>query len=124
MPHSYGASFSGVGFFGPTRWESRMLKAPNPAPNPIMMRIGTQPCIVSGHAAACECFLKPRRKKARLARAGRDELPYAAPREAADHGMLPQSCRRPPRSCLGVISVISMNSVCDSGDRLLRAGSQ
>src|SRR6478609_10887147 len=43
MPHSYGASFSGVGFFGPRSNESPMLKAPNPNPSPSMMRMGSHP---------------------------------------------------------------------------------
>ena len=39
--------------------ESRTLNAPNPAPKPIMMRMGTQPCIASLiPCPACECFLK------------------------------------------------------------------
>src|SRR5215210_4599352 len=62
MPHSYGASFSGVGFLGATRCESTMLNAPNPAPSPIMIRIGTQPCMRSG-TTACEFFLKRAAKK-------------------------------------------------------------
>src|SRR6476469_6854380 len=45
IPHSYGASFSGVGFFGASRCAPRTLTAPNPAPSPIIRRIGTQPCM-------------------------------------------------------------------------------
>src|SRR5688572_9215866 len=45
MPHSYGASFSGVGFFGPSRRGTRTFTIPKPAPSPIMIRIGTQPCM-------------------------------------------------------------------------------
>src|SRR6185295_11323544 len=45
MPHSYGASFSGVGFFLPVRFDRPMFSAPKPAPSTIMMRMGTHPCM-------------------------------------------------------------------------------
>src|SRR5262245_14625330 len=59
MPHSYGASFSGVGRFGPTRLPSAMLNTANPAPRPIMIRMGSQPCMLCQAVArtACESFL-------------------------------------------------------------------
>ena len=40
-----GSEFSGVGLCGPMRFERMMLNAPNPAPRPIIIRIGTQPCM-------------------------------------------------------------------------------
>src|SRR6188472_1719313 len=43
MPHSYGASFSGVGLFGPSRNERPTFKAPNPAPRINRIRMGSQP---------------------------------------------------------------------------------
>src|SRR3989449_4059536 len=45
MPHSYGASFSGVGFLGPRTLERRMEISANPAPSAIMTRMESQPCI-------------------------------------------------------------------------------
>src|SRR5215471_1290413 len=44
MPHSYGASFSGVGFLGPRTLESTTEISANPAPSAIMMRMESQPC--------------------------------------------------------------------------------
>src|SRR6185295_3095573 len=45
MPHSYGASFSGVGFFGPRTLERRTEISAKPAPSAIMIRMESQPCI-------------------------------------------------------------------------------
>src|SRR5438128_3721217 len=46
MPHSYGASFSGVGFFGPSTPDSPIDVRANPAPRAIMIRMDSQLCIV------------------------------------------------------------------------------
>src|SRR5215207_9686014 len=42
MPHSYGASFSGVGRLGPTSLPRPILNTANPTPSPIIIRIGSQ----------------------------------------------------------------------------------
>src|SRR5471032_434613 len=57
MPHSYGADFSGVGFFGPRTLERRTEISAKPAPSAIMMRMESQPCMVN--VWACERFPKP-----------------------------------------------------------------
>src|SRR5206468_12878245 len=46
MPHSYGASFSGVGFFGPSTPDRPIDVRANPAPRAIMIRMDSQLCIV------------------------------------------------------------------------------
>ncbi len=52
-----------VGFFGPTRCERRMLNAPNPAPSPIMMRMGTQPCMRPARRSLVNVFSRSSQKK-------------------------------------------------------------
>src|SRR3954447_5402343 len=47
MPHSYGASFSGVGFLGPRTLERRTEISAKPAPSAIMIRMESQPCMES-----------------------------------------------------------------------------
>src|SRR3954468_11208318 len=56
MPHSYGASFSGVGFLGATRYAPITLTAPNPAPSASMIRIGIQPCMAYNRPALVNVF--------------------------------------------------------------------
>src|SRR5688572_16250140 len=67
MPHSYGASFSGVGFLGPRRTDSPIIVAANPQPSAIMIRTPSQPSMCTSEGTgnhdkplrACEEFPKP-----------------------------------------------------------------
>src|SRR5688500_8914524 len=62
MPHSYGASFSGVGFLGPSRTDRPIMTPAKPTPRAIMITTPSQPSmnpLYVSEESACEEFPKP-----------------------------------------------------------------